>query len=71
MYLVGLVEDVLPSFQSIKKGDRSPEMEEERRNCFVAITRASKSLTMSYARTSGGWQKQPSRFLCEMGMVPE
>ena len=69
VYLVGLVEDELPSFQSIKKGDRSPEMEEERRNCFVAITRTSKSLTMSHARTYRGWQKQPSRFLREMGML--
>lgn len=31
VYLVGLAEDVLPSFQSKKKGDRSPEFEEERR----------------------------------------
>jgi DNA helicase-2/ATP-dependent DNA helicase PcrA len=68
VYLVGLVEDELPSFQSIRKGDRSPEMEEERRNCFVAITRTSKSLTISYAETYRGWRKQPSRFLCEMGL---
>src|SRR5580692_10285053 len=40
VYLVGLAEDVMPSFQSRSKGDLSPEMEEERRNCFVAITRA-------------------------------
>jgi DNA helicase II / ATP-dependent DNA helicase PcrA len=69
VYLIGLVEDELPSFQSIKKGDRSPEMEEERRNCFVAITRTSKSLTMSYAKLYRGWQKQPSRFLREMGIL--
>ena len=56
VYLVGLVEDILPSFQSIKKGDRSPEMEEERRNCFVAITRTSRSLTLSYAKTYRGWR---------------
>jgi len=69
VYLIGLVEDELPSFQSIKKGDKSPEMEEERRNCFVAITRTSKSLTMSYAQVYRGWRKQPSRFLREMGML--
>ena len=34
VYLAGLAEDVLPSFQSKKKGVRSPEFEEERRNCF-------------------------------------
>ncbi len=69
VYLIGLVEDELPSFQSIKKGDRSPELEEERRNCFVAITRASRSLTLSYAKLYRGWSKEPSRFLREMGLL--
>ena len=68
VYLIGLVEDELPSFQSKKKGDDSPEMEEERRNCFVAITRAMKTITLSYANTYRGWPKTPSRFLCEMGL---
>lgn len=67
VYLVGLVEDELPSFQSLKKGDGSPELEEERRNCFVAITRAIETLTLSYARKCRGWRKEPSRFLIEMG----
>jgi DNA helicase II / ATP-dependent DNA helicase PcrA len=40
VYVIGLAEDVLPSFQSLKAGENSAEMEEERRNCFVAITRA-------------------------------
>lgn len=69
VYLVGLVEDELPSFQSIKRGDKSPEMEEERRNCFVAITRTSRSLTLSYANYYNGWKKRPSRFLYEMGLL--
>ncbi len=69
VYLVGLVDDELPSFQSKKKGDMSPEMEEERRNCFVAITRAVKTLTISYATNYWGWQKEPSRFLYEMGLL--
>lgn len=69
VYLVGLVEDELPSFQSKQKGDSSPEMEEERRNCFVAITRTIKSLTMSYADSYRGWTKRPSRFLYEMGLL--
>ena len=71
VYLVGLVEDELPSFQSIKKGDRSPEMEEERRNCFVAVTRTSRSLTLSYAAQYRGWSKSPSRFLFEMGVLQQ
>jgi DNA helicase-2/ATP-dependent DNA helicase PcrA len=69
VYLVGLAEDVLPSFQSKKAGDRSPQMEEERRNCFVAITRCMDTLTLSYAARYNGWPKAPSRFLREMGMT--
>ena len=69
VYLMGLVEDELPSFQSKRKGDRSPEMEEERRNCFVAITRTIKTLTLSYAERYRGWPKGPSRFLYEMGLL--
>jgi DNA helicase-2/ATP-dependent DNA helicase PcrA len=70
VYLVGLAEDILPSFQSIKAGERSAEMEEERRNCFVAITRAREWLCLSYADVYRGWQKRPSRFLAEMGLQP-
>jgi DNA helicase-2/ATP-dependent DNA helicase PcrA len=68
VFLIGLAEDVMPSFQSKQKGDRSPEMEEERRNCFVAITRAKESLVLSRAECYRGWTKAPSRFLVEMGL---
>ena len=69
VYLIGLAEDILPSFQSRQKGDNSPEMEEERRNCFVAITRAKESLILSRANSYRGWTKPPSRFLVEMGLA--
>ncbi|HBE17350.1 MAG TPA: ATP-dependent helicase [Cyanobacteria bacterium UBA11149] len=69
IYLIGMVEDELPSYQSKQKGDRSPEMEEERRNCYVAITRTIKYLTISYAGQYKGWDKKPSRFLYEMGLI--
>ena len=69
VYLVGLVEDQLPSFQAIKKGDTSKEMQEERRNCFVAITRCRSTLTLTYANEYFGWGKQPSRFLREMELL--
>jgi DNA helicase-2/ATP-dependent DNA helicase PcrA len=68
IYVIGLAEDVLPSFQSVKAGEQSAEMEEERRNCFVAITRAREWLCLSYADRYRGWAKQPSRFLLEMGL---
>ena len=69
VYVIGLAEDVMPSFQSRQKGDRSPEMEEERRNCFVAITRTKECLVLSRAESYGGWRKPPSRFLVEMEPV--
>jgi DNA helicase-2/ATP-dependent DNA helicase PcrA len=69
VYVIGLAEDVMPSFQSRKKGDQSAEMEEERRNCFVAITRTKECLILSRAEKYRGWSKQPSRFLAEMQLV--
>ena len=69
VYLVGMSEDQLPSFQSKKSGDDSREMQEERRNCFVAITRTIETLTMSYGERYNGWRKAPSRFLFEMGLL--
>ena len=64
--LIGMVNDELPSFQSLKKGLQSTEMEEERRNCFVAITRAKKVLYLTYAKSYFGWRKEKSVFLDEM-----
>lgn len=69
VYVIGLAEDVMPSFQSKSKGNNSPEMEEERRNCFVAITRCMESLTLSYSDKYRNWAKAPSRFLAEMGLL--
>jgi DNA helicase-2/ATP-dependent DNA helicase PcrA len=69
VYLIGLAESVIPSYQSIQKGDNSAEMEEERRNCFVAITRTKESLVLSRAERYRGYSKEPSRFLREMGFL--
>jgi DNA helicase-2/ATP-dependent DNA helicase PcrA len=44
-------------------------MEEERRNCFVAITRTKEALILSRAQHYRGWSKQASRFLVEMGLA--
>ena len=68
VYLMGMVEDQLPSYWAVKKGDKSLEMQEERRNCFVAITRAQESLTLTFSSEVFGWTKQPSRFLGEIGI---
>jgi DNA helicase-2/ATP-dependent DNA helicase PcrA len=69
VYVIGLAEGEMPSWQSLKKGDASPEMEEERRNCFVAITRTREQLTLSRAGIYRGWKKEPSRFLREMSLI--
>lgn len=69
VYLLGLAEDVLPSFQAIREGDLGSAMQEERRNCFVAITRTVERLTITHAQSYFGWPKAPSRFLDEMGVL--
>ena len=47
VYMVGLEDGLFPGMRAI--GDPE-EMEEERRLCYVAITRAMKTLTISHAR---------------------
>lgn len=64
--LMGMANDELPSFQSFKSGLQSTELEEERRNCFVAITRAKKVLYLTYSQKYFGWKKEKSIFLNEM-----
>ena len=68
VYLIGLAQEVLPSFQALRKGPHGAAVEEERRNCFVAITRASETLTLTRARQYYGYPKKPSQFLVEMGL---
>ena len=69
VYLLGLAEDQLPSWYARQNGGNGPQMEEERRNCFVAITRASETLTLTYAASYYGWEKPPSRFLADLGFL--
>jgi DNA helicase-2/ATP-dependent DNA helicase PcrA len=69
VYVLGMAEDILPSYQSLKKGAQSEELQEERRNCFVAITRTRRCLTLTRSQSYFGYPKQPSRFLSEMGLA--
>ena len=48
VYLAGMEEGVFPSYLSIVSGDFE-NLEEERRLCYVGITRAMKELTMTAA----------------------
>ena len=67
VYVAGLEENLFPSQLSV--GSRA-ELEEERRLFYVAITRAEKSLTISYANMRYKWgdliSTSPSRFLAEI-----
>ncbi len=67
VFLVGLEEGLFPGMRAI--GDNS-EMEEERRLCYVAITRAKRKLNISYARQRMLYGRtnaaMPSRFLKEI-----
>lgn len=68
VFVVGMADDILPSYQSLKKGPQSREVQEERRNCFVAITRTKRCLTLTRSQNYFGYEKMPSRFLREMGL---
>ena len=68
VYMVGLEEGLLPHHRSVKEDGEA--LNEERRLCYVGITRAQEQLTLSLALTRLKWGKpretQPSRFLFEM-----
>ena len=69
VFLVGFEEGLFPGMRAIGEAE---EMEEERRLCYVAITRAKKTLTISHARQRMLYGRtnaaMPSRFLKE---IPE
>jgi DNA helicase-2/ATP-dependent DNA helicase PcrA len=69
VYLLGMVDDFLPAYNSIKQDAKPESLEEERRSCYVAITRTLEKLTITYADQYGRWGKKPSRFLYEMGLL--
>ena len=49
VYLAGMEDGIFPSYMTITADDPT-ELEEERRLCYVGITRAKKELTMTCAR---------------------
>jgi DNA helicase-2/ATP-dependent DNA helicase PcrA len=67
VFVVGLEEKLFPSWMSM---DTMEGMDEERRLFYVAITRAERFLTLSYANTRYRYGKmtmnEPSRFLSEV-----
>jgi len=69
VYMVGLEEGILPHHRSAD-GEYSDDVEEERRLCYVGITRAQDRLTLTLPLSRVKWGKPrdtiPSRFLFEV-----
>lgn len=68
VYIIGLEEDMFPAHRY----DSDDDIEEERRLCYVAMTRARESLTLTtagyrliYGAPNSG--RRPSRFISEIG----
>ena len=66
VFLVGMVKDIFPSFRC----ETEEDLEEERRVCYVALTRAKKELFLSFYTKRIMYNKEkpafPSMFLNEM-----
>ncbi len=70
VFIVGLEENLFPSMQSVSS---RTDLEEERRLFYVALTRAMKKVTLSYAETRYRYGQlmmgEPSRFLEEVDEI--
>lgn len=68
VFVIGFSEGIFPSSKTIEER-KQLGLEEERRLCYVAITRAEKQLFLldSEGFTQSGSPKLPSRFLKEIG----
>jgi len=68
VYMVGMEEGLLPHYRSLK--DNADDVDEERRLCYVGVTRAQDCLTLSLAQSRMKWGKPrpstPSRFLYQL-----
>ncbi|MDQ4131271.1 MAG: exodeoxyribonuclease V subunit gamma, partial [Actinomycetota bacterium] len=66
VFIIGCEDGVFPHSRAIEAGD----LEEERRLCYVGVTRARRQLYMTYARTRSLYGARdfnlPSRFLGEL-----
>jgi DNA helicase-2/ATP-dependent DNA helicase PcrA len=67
VYIVGLEENLFPSQLALTS---RPDLEEERRLFYVAITRAEKRVTLTYSTSRYRWgnliYSEPSRFIEEL-----
>ncbi|MDR0521561.1 MAG: UvrD-helicase domain-containing protein [Planctomycetaceae bacterium] len=71
VFMVGMEEGTLPHHRSIKEeAEKDSAIDEERRLCYVGVTRAKRRLTLTLALQRLKWGKMrptvPSRFLYEL-----
>lgn len=68
VFIIGFSEGIFPSSRTIEERKKLG-LEEERRLCYVAITRAQETLYLmdSEGQSQNGIKKLPSRFLFEIG----
>ena len=69
VFMVGMEDGLFPSARALEEGPR--QLEEERRLCYVGMTRAREELHLSYAQSRLQFGQRsygsPSRFLDDMG----
>ncbi|AXL11722.1 ATP-dependent helicase [Microbacterium foliorum] len=63
VHLAGWAEGALP----ISYATGFEAIDEERRLAYVGVTRAARTLALSWSRSAGRGERAPSRFLAEMG----
>lgn len=67
VFIAGVEEGLMPHSRSVYSFE---ELEEERRLCYVGLTRAKKYLWLSFAKSRGLWGERnetiPSRFIMEL-----
>ena len=66
VWIAGVEEGLLPHGRSVREGTEP----EERRLAYVAVTRAKRTLHVSWARERGGRPREPSRYLADIGGAP-
>lgn len=71
VFMVGMEDGLFPSMRALEEGPK--QLEEERRLCYVGMTRAREELHMLYAQSRMQFGQrsysQPSRFLEDMGHI--
>jgi len=71
VFMVGMEENLFPHARSVQAADNE-EIEEERRLCYVGMTRARQRLLLSSARERRAFgsltSNEPSRFIGEVGI---